>query len=157
MVLFEFLSPRDTSWLCLASPKILARVLALAGVGGQHALLPPLAAASWRAVLSFWEVHSHRVQRATKWDEKGPRALRELTTPCKRQDSVTQTSAATDTGPHTNGSNQGHLEHGNHMPSLKPGHWRCQDTEFRALWVTAGNQVRGTLLWTGHTKGDSFE
>jgi len=94
MVPFEFLSPRDTSWLCLASPKLLARVLALAGVGGQHALLPPLAAASWRAVLSFWEVHGHRVQRATKWDEKGPRALRELTTPCKRQDSVTQTSAA---------------------------------------------------------------
>lgn len=24
---------------------------------------------------------------------------------------------------------------------------------FRALWVTAGNRVRGTLLWVGHTKG----
>ena len=35
MVPFEFPSPRDTSWLCLASPKLLARVPALAGVGGH--------------------------------------------------------------------------------------------------------------------------
>lgn len=105
MVPFELLSPRDTSWLCLAFPKLLARAPALAGVGRTHALLPPLAAASWRAGLSFCEVHSHSVQCATKTGEKGPCALRELTTPCKRQDSVTQTSKATDTRPHTNGSN----------------------------------------------------
>lgn len=62
MVPFKFLSPRDTSWLCLASPEILARVPALAGVGG-HMLLPKagpplLVAASRRAVPSFCEVHS---------------------------------------------------------------------------------------------------
>lgn len=104
MVPSEFLSPRDTSWLCLAFPKLLARVPALAGVGRTHVLLPPLAAASRRAGLSFCEVHSHSVQCATKRDEKGPRALQELTTQCKRQDSVTKTSEATDTRPHTNGS-----------------------------------------------------
>lgn len=33
MVPSEFLSPRDTSWLCLVFPKLLAKAPALAGVG----------------------------------------------------------------------------------------------------------------------------
>lgn len=40
MVPFRFLSLRGTSWLCLAFPELLARVLALAAGVGGHMLLP---------------------------------------------------------------------------------------------------------------------
>lgn len=38
-------------------------------------------------MLSFCETHGLRLPRAIKKNENRPRALQELTTPCKRQDS----------------------------------------------------------------------
>lgn len=90
MVPFGLLSP------CQASPELLARVLALAAGVRRQALpkagLPLLVAASRRAMLSC-EAHGLRVPSATKRDEKGPCALRERTTPWKRQDSDTDLSS----------------------------------------------------------------
>lgn len=91
MVPFGLLSP------CLACPELLARVLALAARVRRQALpkagLPLLVVASRRTMLSFCEAHGLRVPSATKRDEKGPCALRELTTPWKRQDSDTDLSS----------------------------------------------------------------
>lgn len=81
--------------------------------------------------------------------------------PCKsspfhaRDKTVTKTSAAMDTRPHTNGRNRGHLEHGNQKPSLKPGHWRYQERVQGSLGHGRKPGERNTLVG-GTYKGDSL-
>lgn len=101
-------------------------------------------------MLSFCETHGLRLPSAIKRNEKGPHALQELTTPCKRQDSNT-TSAARNT--FSNGSNWGHLGHGNCRPSPKLGHKRLLDTGLRTLGHRRKSGERNTLVGKTYKRG----
>lgn len=79
-----------------------------------------------------------------------PKGMRKDLVPCKssplhaRDKTATQTSAARDT--FSNGSNWGHLGHGNCRPSPILGHKRLQDTGLRTLGHSRKSGERNTLV-----------